>query len=152
MLRIRLTLFTAFLAAAGLAACANDSTTQFRSAVTGEACEPDPATYTPKAPKDHGNGGHNSPTGIPGDNIDDEHSGKVDCLGDGDSGQGNDDKKCGPPGCDAEMCCEPGGGDDDDDEDTDEGSDEGCGDDDETPPAPEEPPPPPQEPPGPVFY
>ena len=131
MLRIRITLFTAFFAAAGLAACANDSTTQFRSAVTGEACEPDPATYTPKAPKDHGNGGHNSPTGIPGDNIDDEHSGKVDCLGDGDSGQGNDDKKCGPPGCDSELCCEPGGGEE------------------EPPPAPQPPPPTPEEPPAP---
>ena len=41
-----------------------------------------------------GNGGHKSPTGIPGDNTDDPHSGKFDCLGDGDSGLGNDDRNC----------------------------------------------------------
>ena len=45
----------------------------------------------------NGNGGHNSPTGIAGDNSDDENSGHVDCLGDGDSGQGNDDRFCAPP-------------------------------------------------------
>ena len=62
----------------------------------------------------NGNGGHNSPTGIPGDNIDDPHSGKIDCLGDGDSGQGNDARNCPPAGCDAFGCCDtseppPGG-------------------------------------------
>jgi hypothetical protein len=108
-----------FVALAGVAfaGCTDDgsSTAQYRNAVTGEACQPDPGTLVPV----HGhngqgstNGGHRSPTGIPGDNLDDLHSGKMDCLGDGDSGQGNDARKC----CDASSCCSPGGDDDGGDE------------------------------------
>ena len=73
------------------------------NALTGEECVPDPNTLPPlhgHNGQGQGNGGHNSPTGIPGDNVDDPQSGKVDCLGDGDSGQGND-LRC----CDANGCC-----------------------------------------------
>jgi hypothetical protein len=97
------------------AGCSDRSATGYRSAVTGEPCEPDVQTLVPpeggptSRGKGQGRGGHGSPTGIPGDNMDDEHSGKVDCLGDGNSGQG-DDKKNGceaapAPGCDANACC-----------------------------------------------
>jgi hypothetical protein len=120
MTKLRALLFVA-LAGAGIMACTDDGTTaEYRNAVTGEACDPDPDTLVPlhgHNGQGNGNGGHNSPTGIPGDNIDDERSGKVDCLGDGDSGQGNDDRFC-APGCDADGCCEvppdddDGGGDD----------------------------------------
>jgi hypothetical protein len=71
--------------------------------LTGEECVPDPNTLPPlhgHNGQGQGNGGHNSPTGIPGDNVDDPQSGKVDCLGDGDSGRGND-LRC----CDANGCC-----------------------------------------------
>lgn len=71
---------------------------------TEEECVPDPATFAPlhgHNGQGQGNGGHNSPTGIPGDNVDDAQSGKIDCLGDGDSGQGNDLRNC----CDIDGCC-----------------------------------------------
>src|SRR5690606_36713197 len=85
----------------------------YRSALTGEECEPDPGTLMPATPSrgHRGRGGHRSPAGIPGDNLDDLRSGHVDCLGDGNSGHGNDRDGCFPrPGCDAEGCCqtEPG--------------------------------------------
>jgi hypothetical protein len=134
MKRIKMSLFAALLAGAGLAACADDSTSGFRSAITGEACEPDPATLRPHGRSgQNGNGGHNSPTGIPGDNMDDEHSGKVDCYYDGNSGQGDDKKH---PCCDDSMCCN---GDPDDGEETPptDPTDPGDGDDgdgEETPP------------------
>jgi hypothetical protein len=93
-----------------IVACSAESPPVYRSALTGEECTPDATTFM--APlighrgRGEGRGGHNSPTGIPGDNIDDPHSGKVDCLGDGNSGQGNDVEGCFPaPGCDAEGCC-----------------------------------------------
>lgn len=93
-----------------IVACSAESPPVYRSALTGEECTPDATTFM--APlrghrgRGDGRGGHNSPTGIPGDNIDDPHSGKVDCLGDGNSGQGNDVEGCFPaPGCDAEGCC-----------------------------------------------
>ncbi|AKF03011.1 hypothetical protein DB32_000159 [Sandaracinus amylolyticus] len=92
-----------------LIACSTEpSPPVYRSALTGEECVPDPGTMIPpERGSGHGRGGHNSPTGIPGDNIDDPHSGKVDCLYDGNSGQGNDRDGCFPrPGCDAEGCCE----------------------------------------------
>jgi len=101
MNRIKYSLLAALLAV-GFAACA-DNTTGFQSAVTGEPCEPDPATLQPRGHSgENGNGGQNSPTGIPGDNMDDEHSGKVDCYYDGNSGQGDDKKH---PCCDINMCC-----------------------------------------------
>ncbi len=70
----------------------------------------------PKPPKDHtnngnGNGNGNvSPTGLPGDNMDDTRSGKVDCYWDGNSGQGDDKDGCEFPqeGCDGDGCCEEG--------------------------------------------
>ena len=101
----------------GLVACAlvalgcsmEAPTTGYRSALTGEACEPEADSWMPAGNRAaQGRGGHNSPTGIPGDNIDDPRSGKIDCLGDGNSGQG-DDKKHGcqfpQPGCDGQGCC-----------------------------------------------
>jgi hypothetical protein len=100
-----------------LAGCQADTAADFRNVLTGEECVPDD-TYEPRpghssdAPghtqDNPGHGGDRSPTGIPGDNMDDEHSGKVDCLGDGNSGQGDDKKhNCEfPPGCDQNGCCD----------------------------------------------
>jgi hypothetical protein len=103
MNRIKYSLLGALLAV-GFTACVDDAgSSGFQSAVTGEPCEPDPATLQPHGHSgEHGNGGQNSPTGIPGDNMDDEHSGQVDCYYDGNSGQGDDKKH---PCCDANMCC-----------------------------------------------
>ena len=92
---------------------ANTSAGLYLSAMTGEECVPDD-TLVPAEPSGEAEakrGGHNSPTGIPGDNIDDEHSGKIDCYYDGNSGQGDDRKHgCDPtdfpqPGCDSNGCC-----------------------------------------------
>lgn len=81
-----------------------ESTGRYLSALTGEECVPD-ATYLPRDAHTNNGNGNTSPTGIPGDNLDDLRSGKVDCLYDGDSGQGNDDR-CFPPGCDEQGCCD----------------------------------------------
>jgi hypothetical protein len=81
-------------------------TQEYRSAVTGEVCEPND-TFVPMSEAEaheHGHG-NTSPTGIPGDNLDDNRSGKVDCYYDGNSGQG-DDKKHPCPGCDDQGCCQ----------------------------------------------
>ena len=88
----------------------------YQSALTGQTCRPDPHTLMPKPRPNRsvqpGNGGHNSPTGIPGDNLDDPHSRKIDCYYDGNSGQGDDRKHpCTPadfpqPGCDQAGCCD----------------------------------------------
>jgi hypothetical protein len=94
----------------------------FKSMLNGGPCQPDGETYMPvdaaPAQNDGGqgqgkaNGGARSPTGIPGDNMDDLHSGKIDCYYDGNSGQGDDKKHpCTAedfpqPGCDAEGCCD----------------------------------------------
>jgi hypothetical protein len=96
----------AVLIAFGFLGCAasQGGSAQYHNALTGEDCVPDPNSLVPLRGHNgqgHGKGGHNSPTGIPGDNIDDPHSGKVDCLGDGNSGQGNDPVFC----CDANQCC-----------------------------------------------
>jgi hypothetical protein len=152
MSRIKTTLMAA-LVAAGFAGCVQDSTAGYRSAITGEACEPDPATLRPHGRSgEHGNGGQNSPTGIPGDNMDDEHSGKVDCYYDGNSGQGDDKKH---PCCDDTMCCngdpddgdggetppvDDGGGDDGGGETPPDGGETPPDDGGETPPDPELPP------------
>lgn len=151
MKNIRITLLAAVLSAAGLTACTDEATSGFRSAITGEACEPDPGTLRPHGRSgERGNGGQNSPTGIPGDNMDDESSGKVDCYYDGNSGQGDDKKH---PCCDAEMCCNV----DDPDEPTDPTDPTDPGDptdptDPTEPTDPDEPtePTPPDEPPPPV--
>lgn len=81
--------------------------------LTGTSCSPDLTTWVAEsdAPETHRHGHHGKgPTGLPGDNRDDDHSGKIDCVGDGDSGQGNDSPDCEapddtPPGCDALGCC-----------------------------------------------
>lgn len=114
-------------------ACADETGTTFRNAITGEECVPND-TYIPVG-AGHGNNGNGntSPTGIPGDNLDDLRSGKIDCLGDGNSGQG-DDKKHNCEGCDNTLCCDdgvlpPDDGDDDPDVDDpgdgDDGGDDG---------------------------
>ena len=91
----------AVLFAGGLVGCAGDSAT-YHNALTGDVCTPN-SSFVPMT--GNGNGGHNSPTGIPGDNIDDPHSGKVDCYYDGNSGQGDDKKHPCAPGCDDQHCC-----------------------------------------------
>jgi hypothetical protein len=109
MLKLRLPLewITCLALFLGMGCTDKDDTTFYRNAVTGAPCDPDPATFRKRA-HDGGRGGARSPTGIPGDNMDDPHSGKVDCLGDGNSGQGDDKKHpCPPPGCDDQDCCEP---------------------------------------------
>ena len=63
----------------GFGACAAEPEAQYKELEAGEECIPDPGTMKPHK----GNGGHDSPTGMPGDNMDDEHSGKADCLYDG---------------------------------------------------------------------
>ena len=150
MNRIKLSLFAALLAGASLTACtgsnSDGSSAGYLSAATGEPCTPDPATLQPHGKSgQHGNGGQNSPTGIPGDNMDDEHSGKVDCYYDGNSGQGDDKKH---PCCDANMCCngdpddgevdpnDPGTGTDDPGTSDPGTGDPGTGTTDPTPPAP----------------
>jgi hypothetical protein len=115
----------------------------YRNALTGAECTPDPSTFIPpdrgqsgdhQPSGDHGQG-NTSPTGIPGDNLDDIRSGKADCLGDGDSGQGNDTPDCQVAGCDSKLCCDgdmvppdDGSGDDGPDAGSDDGNDTGGGD------------------------
>jgi hypothetical protein len=114
--RIRPRAFAVLAAGAGLGLCCCGGTVDsdarldghFVNVFTGQTCRPDALTFVPA---DAGRGGGNtSPTGIPGDNMDDLRSGQVDCLGDGNSGQGDDFKHdfCGnpPPGCDDSGCCE----------------------------------------------
>ncbi len=98
---MRTQLLFSLLATFGLAACA-DSTSSYRNALTGESCEPDVSTYLPREPPPQCQGTSN------GDNCDDLHSGKIDCIGDGNSGQGDDRKHpCFPqPGCDDQGCCD----------------------------------------------
>lgn len=93
-------------------------TGDYVSALTGQTCEPN-KTHQPKKPasNDKCQGTSN------GDNCDDLSSGKIDCIGDGNSGQGDDKKhncQFPQPGCDDQGCCdedvvEPPGGDDGDD-------------------------------------
>ena len=91
--------------ALGAAACDGGSTSTHVNAVTGDTCDPDPQSYMPRKPApDHCQGTSN------GDNCDDLHSGKIDCIGDGNSGQGDDKKhncEFPQPGCDEHGCCEP---------------------------------------------
>jgi len=113
--------------------CATE-TGQFVNALTGDECEPDFETFNARGREhvDNGHGrGNTSPTGIPGDNLDDERSGHTDCLGDGNSGHGDDKKhNCEvPPGCDAQGCCESDVPGDDGNDDGDGGGDDGGGED-----------------------
>ncbi len=83
------------------------STGEYTSALSGQTCTPN-GSYKPhkaKAPatNDKCQGTSN------GDNCDDLSSGKIDCIGDGNSGQGDDKKhncQFPQPGCDDEGCCE----------------------------------------------
>jgi hypothetical protein len=97
------------VASLGLAACAADGPSDgaaYRNELTGQVCTPNGTQGPlPGQKGQHGNGGHNSPTGIPGDNLDDPHSGKIDCYYDGNSGQGDDKKHPCAPGCDNQHCC-----------------------------------------------
>jgi len=105
MLVMRTSLFAAVLTLA-LAACGTETSSHV-SALTGQACTPN-GSYMPPPPK------HQNPkcqgTGN-GDNCDDLSSGKIDCIGDGNSGQGDDKKhNCmfPQPGCDDMGCCDDG--------------------------------------------
>jgi len=95
----------------GLTACAAEDVSSQVNALTGQVCTPN-AAYMPRA---HGNsaqaqgGGAQCQGTGPGDNCDDLHSGKIDCIGDGNSGQGDDKKhncEFPQPGCDDEGCCD----------------------------------------------
>jgi hypothetical protein len=96
-------LFVAWFAA--VIGCGTDTSTHV-NALTGEACEPN-ASYTPhphSEPHDDRCQGTSH-----GDNCDDMSSGKIDCIGDGNSGQGDDTKRgCQfpQPGCDDQGCCD----------------------------------------------
>jgi len=125
-------LFVSLFCALGFAACAPNSGS-YINALTGEECTPDSQSYIPRKAHDPGQCQGTSN----GDNCDDLHSGKIDCIGDGNSGQGDDKKhncEFPQPGCDENGCCDddmvdpPGGGDDGDDGADDPG-DDGDGDD-----------------------
>lgn len=86
------------------ASAACNTPTEHVSAYTLEACEPDASSYMAKAKKNDKCQGTSN-----GDNCDDLSSGKIDCIGDGNSGQGDDKKhNCvfPQPGCDANGCCD----------------------------------------------
>lgn len=95
-----------------LGACATDIDTapesgKYINALTGETCTPD-GTYLLGPGNGNGNGNRCQGTGN-GDNCDDLASGQIDCIGDGNSGQGDDKKhECEfpQPGCDANACCD----------------------------------------------
>jgi hypothetical protein len=128
------TMLAAFaFATLGLAAgCTSEITGSHVNALTGAVCTPD-RTYIPRE-AGGARGGNDKCQGTgPGDNCDDLSSGKIDCIGDGNSGQGDDKKhncEFPQPGCDENGCC---------DDDIVEPP--------PPPPPPEEPPPPPEEPP-----
>lgn len=88
-----------------LFASACNSGPEHVNAYTLEVCTPN-QTYKPK-PKKHTNDKCQGTSN--GDNCDDLSSGKVDCIGDGNSGQGDDKKhNCmfPQPGCDENGCCD----------------------------------------------
>ena len=99
-------------------AAACQTGTEHVNAYTGEVCTPN-GSYMKKAKK-HTNDKCQGTSN--GDNCDDLSSGKIDCIGDGNSGQGDDKKhNCmfPQPGCDDQGCCDEdqvddGGGDDGD--------------------------------------
>ncbi len=136
-------LFATLLA---LGACGSETSTHV-NALTGDTCEPTAGKMArPQQPpkNDKCQGTSN------GDNCDDLSSGKIDCIGDGNSGQGDDKKhNCTfpQPGCDENGCCE----DDLVEEPTDPVDDPPPPPEDPPPPPPEDPPPPPPEDDGPIF-
>ena len=99
---MRALLYSTIFALGALTACADPGTKEHVNALTGESCEPNAATYIPHDP-----GPCQGTTN--GDNCDDLHSGKIDCIGDGNSGQGDDKKhncEFPQPGCDDTGCCD----------------------------------------------
>ncbi|MDQ3338791.1 MAG: hypothetical protein M4D80_26795 [Myxococcota bacterium] len=111
------------------AAFACQSSPEHVSAYSGEVCTPN-GTYMPKPKKNTNDKCQGTSNG---DNCDDLSSGKVDCIGDGNSGQGDDKKhNCmfPQPGCDENGCCDEDVVEDpdDDDDDDDDGDDDGDGD------------------------
>ena len=126
--------FSLFCALGLAAACSSSGERTHVNALTGEECEPDSTSYIPREAPAHCQGTSN------GDNCDDLHSGKIDCIGDGNSGQGDDKKhncEFPQPGCDENGCCDddivdppPGEGTDPDgDGDGDDGTTDPDGDD-----------------------
>ena len=122
-----------------LAVAACQSPTEHVNAYTLETCTPN-GSYMPK-PKKHTNNKCQGTSN--GDNCDDLSSGKVDCIGDGNSGQGDDKKhNCmfPQPGCDENGCCDedvvddPGDGDGGDSGDGGDGGGGGGGTGGDTPP------------------
>jgi hypothetical protein len=88
---------------AGVGCTSDEPTGRHVNALTGEECVPNPITYLAGEAPDHCQGTSN------GDNCDDLHSGKIDCIGDGNSGQGDDKKhncEFPQPGCDDTGCCD----------------------------------------------
>jgi hypothetical protein len=140
---MRTLLFAAAIAVSAIA-CGTDLSTHV-NALTGERCEPD-GSYQPKPKKAPTNPKCQGTSN--GDNCDDLSSGKIDCIGDGNSGQGDDKKhncEFPQPGCDENGCCDddiveppPGDGDPDDPGDQPPPGDEPPG--DEPPPSDEPPP------------
>jgi len=137
-------LFAISLAALAFGGC-TDSTSQFRSAVTGDSCTPDVTTIQyeggpskkdkeyckAKSNNGHGNnedgvdssnpgGGSGGPNG----ETDQSCDGTGDCIDDeihNGPGDGTDEGCELPPGCDESLCCDPDFGDDDGDGGGDDG-------------------------------
>lgn len=104
---MRTLLFTIAISMLGLG-CGTG--TEHVNALTGEVCVPD-SSYIPRAKPAHANNGqgHECQGTSNGDNCDDLSSGKIDCIGDGNSGQGDDKKhncEFPQPGCDENGCCD----------------------------------------------
>jgi hypothetical protein len=152
-----LTLVALFLAALGFSACVGgtESVGGHVNALTGKVCEPNDS-YTPRPEtrggRGNGQGGNDQCQGTSnGDNCDDVHSGQIDCIGDGNSGEGDDRKhncEFPQPGCDDEGCCDddmvpppppPDDGSGDDGSGDDGSGDDGSGDVSEPEPEPTDP-------------
>ena len=99
---------TILLAAAlTLAAGCSAETDTYVNALSGQVCEPN-GSYKPRKAKRPATNDRCQGTSN-GDNCDDLSSGKIDCIGDGNSGQGDDKKhncQFPQPGCDEHGCCE----------------------------------------------
>ena len=140
---------------ASLAFACTDDTAGYRSAITGDSCDPDMATiqYEGDAPKKSSeyckaksNNGHGnnedgvdssnpgSGSGGPNGETDQSCDGTGDCIDDEiRNGPDGGDEECElPPGCDETLCCAPDDGDDGDGDDGDDGDgddgDDGDGD------------------------
>ncbi len=85
-------------------------TANFTNVFSGQSCSLKEHSYVER-PKECTDAERNA-SGLPGDNMDDEASCHIDCVGDGNSGQGDDKRHpCTPdsfpqPGCDEDGCCE----------------------------------------------